>query len=152
MFYRFAYESEFYPTLSRVPMSVRMKMDLTGVKISLDDWLAFSFEERTVLCHLPVHGEEERKVFVSYLNFLSRKYCGRPIDLAQALDSSLWDDLNQVPPDVTGKSALKGRGVTREEWTRWKFHERYAVYKTAIAKRDTEAFFALLGELRESSN
>lgn len=152
MFYRFAYESEFYATLSRVPMSVRMKMDLTGVKISLDDWLAFSFEERMVLCHLPVDTEEEKQVFISYLDFLSRGYCGGPMDLTQALDSSLWNDLSQVPPAVAEKSTLKGRGVAREEWTRWKFHERYAVYKTAIAKRDTEAFFALLSELRGSNS
>jgi hypothetical protein len=132
-------------------MSVRMKMDLTGVKISLDDWLAFSFEERTVLCHLPVEAEEERQVFISYLDFLSRKYCGRPMEMTQALDRSLWDSKNEVPPPVIEKSALKGRGVSREEWIQWKFHERYAVYKTAIAKRDTEAFFALLSELRGSS-
>lgn len=148
MFHRFVYESEFYPNLSRVPMYVRMKLDLTGVTISLDDWLAFSLEERTVLCHLPIDTEEEQRAFLSYLDFLSRKYCGGPVDLAQAVDSSLWDDLDQVPPAVIDKSALKGRGVTREEWIHWQFHERYALYKTAIAKRDTEAFFALLSELR----
>ena len=152
MFHRFVYESEFYPNLTRVPMYVRMKLDLTGVRISLDDWLAFSFEERTVVCHLPIDTGEEKQVFISYLDFLSRKYCGSPIDLAQALDSRLWDDLEKVPPAVIDKSALKGRGVTREEWTHWKFHQRYALYKTAIAKRDTEAFFALLSELRGSNS
>jgi hypothetical protein len=152
MFYRFTYESEFYPSLSRVPMSVRMKMDLTGVKISLDDWLVFSFEERTVLCHLPVDTGEERQVFIAYLDFLSQKYCGAPIDLTQALESSLWDDLDNVPRAVIDKSAPQGRGVSREEWTRWKSHERYALYKTAIAKRDTEAFFALLRELRGTNS
>ena len=41
MFYRFGYETEFYPGLSRLPLHVRMKLDLTGIKISLKDWLAF---------------------------------------------------------------------------------------------------------------
>jgi hypothetical protein len=152
MFHRFVYESEFYPNLSRVPMHVRMKLDLTGAKISLDDWLAFSFEERTVLCHLPVDTEEEQQAFISYLDFLSRKYCGGPLDSTQALDRSLWDGSDRVPPAVIAKSALKGRAVTPEEWTRWKTHERYGLYKTAIAKRDTEAFFALLSELRGSNS
>jgi hypothetical protein len=152
MFHRFVYESEFYPNLSRVPMYVRMKLDLTGVTISLDDWLAFSFEERTALCHLPIDTEEERQVFISYLDFLSRKYRGGPLALTQPVDSSLWNDLGKVPPAVIDKSALKGRAVTREEWTQWKFHQRYALYKTAIAKRDTEAFFALLSELRGSNS
>jgi hypothetical protein len=152
MFHRFVYESEFYPNLSRVPMSVRMKLDLTGVTISLDHWLAFSLEERNVLCHFPIDTEEEKQVFISYLDFLSRKYCGGPVASTQPVDTSLWNDLEKVPPAVVDKSAVKGRGVTREEWTHWKFHQRYALYKTAIAKRDTEAFFALLSELRGSNS
>jgi hypothetical protein len=74
------------------------------------------------------------------------------VDLTQALDSSVWDDLDKVPAPVTDKSALKGRVVTRVEWTQWELHERYALYKTAIAKRDTEAFYALLSELRGSNS
>jgi hypothetical protein len=152
MFHRFVYESEFYPNLSRVPMHVRMKLDLTGAKISLDDWLVFSFEERTVLCHLPIESEEEKSAFIAYLNFLSGKYCGKPLAMTDALDRALWDASHHVPPSVIGKSALKASSVTREEWTRWKPHERYALYKTANSKRDTEAFFALLKELRETKS
>jgi hypothetical protein len=151
MFHRFLYESEFYPDLSRVPMHVRMKLDLTGVKISLDEWLAFSFEERTAVCHLPVDTEEEKSAFISYLDFLSRKYVGQPVALTDALDSAVWENLEEAPSAVTDKSALKAAPVTRQEWMRWKSHERYALYKTAIAKRDTEAFFALLTELRGSN-
>lgn len=149
MFHRFVYESEFYPDLSRVPMYVRMKLDLTGVKISLDDWLAFSFEERTVLCHFPVESEEEKKVFIAYLNFLSSKYRGAPAAMTDALECALWDSSHNVPTSVLEKSAGKAPAVTNDEWTRWKSYERYALYKTSKAKRDTEAFFALLTELRE---
>jgi hypothetical protein len=78
MFHGFRYESEFYPTLSRVPLHVRMKLDLTGVKISLKDWLSFSFEERTVLCHL-LSIRMRRKETVVALDFLSRKYRGAPV-------------------------------------------------------------------------
>jgi hypothetical protein len=73
MFHRYQYESETYPSLSRIPLHVRMKLDVTGIKISLKDWLAFSIEERTVLCHLPVETEEEKQAFASYLDFLSRR-------------------------------------------------------------------------------
>jgi hypothetical protein len=152
MFHRFVYESAFYPNLSRVPMHVRMKLDLTGVTISLNDWLAFSFEERTVLCHLPVDTEEEKRAFIAYLDFLSRKCCGEPLTLTDALDGALWNASDKVPSSVIDKSALKTPAVTREEWTRWKSHERYALYKTANSKRDTEAFFALLKELRETKS
>jgi len=63
MFHHFRYEAEYYPTLSRLPLDVRMKLDVTGLKISLDDWLSFSFAERTVLCHLPCASDEEKSAF-----------------------------------------------------------------------------------------
>ena len=58
MFYRYRFESEIYPSLSLIPLHVRMKLDITGVKISLKTWLSFSVEECWVLCHLTVETEE----------------------------------------------------------------------------------------------
>ena len=71
-------KKHFYPNLDRLPLHVRMKLDLTGIKLSLKQWLAFHIEERTAICHLPVDHEDEKQVFKDYLNFLSRQYCGRP--------------------------------------------------------------------------
>jgi len=76
MFHRFQYEAEFYPGLDRLPLHVRMKFDLTGIKLSLKQWLAFSFEERKVVCHLPAESEEELEAFVAYMNFLCGRYSG----------------------------------------------------------------------------
>jgi hypothetical protein len=39
-----------------------------------------------------------------------------------------------------------------EEWKRWKFHQRYALYKTALSQSEPEQFFAVLKELRESKD
>ena len=138
MFHRYQHESDIYPSLSRIPLDVRLKLDVTGIKIALTDWLAFSIEERTVLCHLPIETEEERQAFTSYLDFLSR--------------SSLWDNPHQVPEPIAAKSAPLTPPVTVNEWSRWKSYQRYALYKTALSKGDPGQFFAVLKELRESTN
>jgi hypothetical protein len=149
MFFRFAYEAEFYPALNRLPLHVRMKLDLTGIKISLKDWLAFSFEERTVLCHLPIEAVDERQAFTSYLDFLSRKYCGEPVATTEVMTSALWDR-TRVPELVTRKSTATSRAVTLGEWSLWQAHQRYALYKTAISKSQPEAFEKVLDELRKA--
>ena len=149
MFYRFRCESEFYPALSRLPYHVRMKLDLAGVKFSLKDWLAFSFEERMVLCHLPIDAEDECQAFIAYLEFLSRKYLGAQLPLTAPVNRLLWDDANLIPESVAAKSAARNQSVTRAEWARWNSCYRYALYKTAISKNEPEAFYDLLGELRE---
>jgi hypothetical protein len=149
MFFRFAYEAEFYPALNRLPLHVRMKLDLTGIKISLKDWLAFSFEERTALCHLPIEAVDERQAFTSYLDFLSRKYCGEPVATTEVMANALWDQTD-VPEPVTRKSAATSRAVTLDEWSLWQAHQRYALYKTAISKSQPEAFEKVLDELRKA--
>jgi hypothetical protein len=149
MFHRFEYEAEFYPTLSRLPLSVRMKLDLTGIKLSLKDWLAFNLEERQVICHLPVGNAEEQHAFTAYVDFLRRKYHGSPAERLPPMSDSLWHTPHRVPEPVLAKSNAKGKAVTLQEWSRWKFHERYALYKTAISKSEPEKFYAVLNELRE---
>jgi len=152
MFYRYQHESDIYPSLSRIPLHVRMKLDLTGIKIALKDWLAFSIEERAVLCHLPVESAEEKQVFASYVDFLSRRYRGAPAATTAAMSSSLWNDRLEVPVAVAGKRAAQTPPVAVEEWRRWKFHQRYALYKTALSQSDPEQFFAVLKALREAKD
>src|ERR671915_92011 len=108
MFYRFRYEKAFYPNLDRLPLHVRMKLDLTGIKLSLKQWLAFHIEERTAICHLPVDHEDEKQVFKDYLNFLSRQYCGAPAQELSPMEA-LWEISDQVPAPVRERSDDNGK-------------------------------------------
>ena len=150
MFHTYRYEVAFYPSHSRIPLDVRMKLDLTGLKISLKDWLAFSFEERTVLCHLPIDHAEEKQAFAAYIDFLSRRYRGQSVEATQSLDPDLWNSL-EVPGPVAQKSAACFNTVMLAEWQRWEAHQRYALYKTAISESQPEAFAGILDELRSAT-
>lgn len=147
MFHRFRYEAAFYPSLSRIPLHVRMKLDLVGIKISLKDWLAYSFEERAALCHLPAEDAEEQRVFANYIDLLCRRYRDTPVEIAERLDSARWD-AGAIPAEVAQKSAACFNTVTITEWQSWEPHQRYALYKTAVSKSQPEAFADVLSELR----
>ena len=149
MFHRFQYEAEFYPELSRLPLHVRMKLDLTGIKLSLKQWLAFSFEERKVVCHLPVESEEELDAFVTYMNSLCRRYHDSAAQTFPPVTPALWDTPGHIPEPVVKNSRNSGQAITLEEWTHWQFHQRYALYKTAVSKNEPEKFLAVLAELRQ---
>lgn len=148
MFYGFRYEEEFLPTLSRLPLHVRMKLDLAGIKLSLNDWLGFGMEERRVLCHLPVDNEEEKRAFSAYMDFLCKKYRGTPVKRVPPLSDAEWNNPNQVPSPVVERAASMENTVTLEQWQAWHSHQRYALYKTAVSKNEPEKFFAVLEELR----
>jgi hypothetical protein len=152
MFYRFDYEAAYYPKLDRLPLHVRMKLDLTGVKLSLKDWLAFHIEERTIICHLPVDDEDEKQAFRKYLNFLSLQYCGAPAKSVPPMDPFSWEISDRVPGPVLEQSGRNGKAVALEEWKNWASHQRYALYKTAVSKSEPEKFFAVLEQLRKDEN
>jgi hypothetical protein len=149
MFHRFQYESEFYPELNRLPLHVRMKLDIAGIKLSLTHWLAFSLEERRVICHLPVESEEELQAFVGYMNFLCQRYNGSAAQRLPPMSPTLWNSELQIPQPVVEKSRDSGRTITLEEWMDWQSHERYALYKTAVSTSEPENFCAVLTELRQ---
>ncbi len=148
MFYRYRFESEIYADLSRIPLHVRLKLDLTGVKISLKDWLAYSMDERGVLCHLPVETEEEKKTFASYLDFLSWRYQGKEAELTKPVADPPWNKVDGIPDSVLAKSKDIGKPVTTDEWNRWNVYQRYAVYKLSISKNEPEKFEQALQEFR----
>lgn len=151
MFHPYRYEAEFYPALSRIPLDMRMKLDLTGLKISLRDWLACSVEERAALCHLPIDSVEEKQDFTAYVDFLCRKNKGEPVEVTEVLDPLLWSAA-EVPAAVAQRSASCFNTVMLAEWRRWEPHQRYALYKTAISKSQPEAFADILDELRAGTN
>jgi len=149
MFYRYRFESEIYPSLRLIPLHVRMKLDLTGVKISLKTWLAFSLEERSVLCHLPIATEEERETFTSYLDFLSRRYLGEGVQRISPITDPPWENPSRIPESVLAHSGESGQKVTLEEWSQWNPCQRYALFKLSISKNEPEQFQEALKEFRE---
>jgi hypothetical protein len=149
MFRRYRFESEIYPALSRIPLHVRMKLDLTGIKIALQTWLAFSHEERQVLCHLPVETAEERGVFSAYLDSLSRRYLGEKVSQDPPATDHPWKDPGRVPDPVQAKSGEIGQVVTLGEWSGWDLYQRYALWKLSISKNEPEQFYRGLREFRE---
>ena len=148
MFHRYDYEAEFYPALSRLPLDLRRKLDLTGIKISLKHWLVYSMEERAVLCHLPCDNDDEKDVFRCYLDFLSGKYLGRPTEKTAVMSEALWGD-SAVPEAVVERCRSLHEVVSVEEWRRWPSHHRFALYKTAVSKSQPEAFEQVLRQLRK---
>ncbi len=144
MFYRFEFEAAFYPALERVPFHVRMKLDLAGVRVSLNTWRAFSLEERRALCHLPADTDEEKEVFAAFLSALAQSRAGVEAERCPALDADEW----AVPGAVAARSEAEGVRVTPAEWSRWAGHERYALHKTALSK-DPRLFQQALKEMRQ---
>jgi hypothetical protein len=148
MFHLFEHEAELLPELNRLPLYARMKLDIAGIKVSLNHWLGFALEERRVICHLPIESGDELMTFVQYINFLCKSHNGCAAQTLPPLSPTLWNTPHPIPNPVLDVSRESGRAIELDEWARWQSYERYALYKTAASKNEPEKFFAVLAELR----
>ncbi len=148
MFCRFRFESEIYREMSRLPIHLRMKLDVTGIKLSLKDWLAFSLEERRLLCEAPVEPEQERARFVAAVASLMKTRTGIESTRISPPVDTAWEDPNKIPPVVLDRSVVGELPVAPTEWAQWSPCQRYALVKFAVSKNEPETFYEALREFR----
>jgi len=85
----FAFESDFAGTLRCIPMIVRLKLDLCGVKLSLRQWSRFTRDDRAALVEDPCETAAEAAAYGAALAGLIAERAGEvavslPIDPARA--------------------------------------------------------------------
>lgn len=147
MYKRFAFEGDVHLTLECVPLTVRRKLDLAGLKISLAGWQTLTRAERLALCHLPVDDAEAVSIYRTvYLGFAER--AGVPLTpLADdSMASRPW--LAPMPPAaVAVKAALLDGVVDLSLWPDLDEESRYALFKLSDPKKDASKLRAALLEL-----
>lgn len=134
MFRRFDFENEVYETLELVPMSVRRKLDLAGVKLHLNQWQAFSRTERLVVCHFPADSREEREVLAAFLAEAVKRRNGEELS-TPASASETAADADYMPPEVA--HLISEFGLDGDIWSRrFDPDERYALAKLTRGPAD----------------
>ena len=148
----FAFESDFSGTLRCIPMIVRMKLDLCGVKLSLRQWSCFTRDDRAALVEGPCETAAEAAAYGIALSGLIADRAGEtavnlPIDPAPA-----WADTSCVLERVA--TYVEGLGLpalTVGQWGRLSALQRFALFKLTRPGHDNDNLvpamreFGLLG-------
>ena len=76
----FDFEEDFMEDNIRcIPMIVRFKMDIAGIKLKLAEWSKFQPAERVKLALLPVSSRLETNKYRTYLCALIEKHTGNQV-------------------------------------------------------------------------
>ena len=148
MYRRFAFEGAVHETLDTVPLAVRRKVDLAGIRITLFGWRALPWEDRLSLCHLPVDTAEDVAVYREVLmRFAART--GIPVDPLPGAPSnrrawSLTEVLARLEAQLGAEEVLS---FDRRRLSSLSDEERYALFKLADPARDPGRLRAALLEL-----
>ena len=147
MYKRFAFEGEVHQSLSCVPLTVRRKLDLAGMKISLDGWQRLPREERMALCHLPVDGPDELTTYQEIM----RGFCDRhgveckPLTGVDEARRS-WSGPD-IPEAVAARVGELGLALAPAAWRALDEESRYALLKLSDPRQAAAKLRAVLAEL-----
>jgi hypothetical protein len=148
----FAFESDFAGTLRCIPMIVRLKLDLCGIKLSLRQWSHFTRDDRAALVENPCETAAEAAAYGVALAALIADRVGEtavnlPIDPAPT-----WADTSCVPERVaTYVAGLGLAALTAGQWGRLSVLQRFALFKLTRPGHDNDNLvpamqeFGLLG-------
>ncbi len=148
----FAFESDFSGTLRCIPMIVRLKLDLCGIKLSLRQWSRFTRDDRAALVEAPCETAADAAAYGAVLAALIAERAGEaavnlPIDPAPA-----WADTSRTPDRVAAYVAELGLAeLTPRQWGRLSPLQRFALFKLTRPGHDNDNLvpamreFGLLG-------
>ena len=147
MYKQFRFEADIHTSLDCVPLTVRRKLDLAQLKISLQGWQALTRAERLALCHLPAESDADIEIYREVLAGL----CARagvalaPLHDADAAARS-WNAAS-VPERLGARLRELGVSLDDGRWRALDEESRYALLKLADPNKHKEKLHAACVEL-----
>ena len=140
----FSFERELRDTLELVPLTVRRKLDLAELKLSLEGWKALPLEDRRALCDAVV--ERDPTAFAAVLVACAGRAGARLEPRSLPDGGPPWRSA-EVPGPVRARLAELGTALDPPAWGALDDEARYVLLKLAEKQRDPERFASASGEL-----
>lgn len=143
----FSFETDFAGALYCIPMAVRRKLDLCGVKVSLKQWNKFTLEERQQLvtrsCDTPEQAD-------SYQSVVAQLLQTRAGDTPQFLDRDAgteWKGTSAVPERLIQYCQERGvEAPSLAQWAALPELQRFALFKLTRPGHTNENFIPAMRE------
>lgn len=143
----FRFEMDFADTLRCVPMVVRMKLDLCGVKLSLRQWSRFTMAQRSQLTKSPITSLNERAAYRALLVYLISTQTGEEPKFLPDVNSDIWEKSDAVPEVVLQAALSFGEPPpTLDQWSRLSSLQRFALIKLTRSGHDNLNFVPAMRE------
>jgi hypothetical protein len=145
----FRFEVDFGGTLRCVPMSVRMKLDQTGIKLSLKQWNRIPPLERRELVERPCVTAAETDAYQEYVVKLIEAHTRSAVEFATIDSSPPWANGGAVPQRIC--EWARGLGVeppSAQQWVALAPLQRFALFKLTRPGHSNENFLPAMREFR----
>jgi hypothetical protein len=124
----FQFEADFTAALRCIPMAVRRKLDLAGVKLKLQHWSELSESERAELLAWPDDPDSIAALRQQLLERTAALSAGRAKELPRPTGEP-WQQAEQLPEGLVASCAQLGLAVRARGWSELDELQRFALVK-----------------------
>jgi len=126
----FKFEEDFVENNIRcIPMVVRLKLDLCGIKLKLAEWSKFSIEERAILAESPCEDQFEISAYKKYLQQLVINHTGYEASELRTAETMEWTILDRIPEIIEEKIKEFRWTLSTHQWNNLNELQRFALVK-----------------------
>ena len=143
----FAFEDDFVATLRCIPMAVRFKLDLAGVKVSLRQWSRFTAQDRRELLARPCDEPAEVEAYRAGVSELVAARTGEAAKPLPPNETVAWNEDDRTPePVTTFARSVAVDPPSDEAWRGLTPLERFVLLKLSRDNHDNVNFVPALEE------
>ncbi|MGL6269724.1 MAG: nitrate reductase associated protein [Chitinophagaceae bacterium] len=148
----FEFEEDFVEENMRcIPMIVRFKMDLAGIKLKLAHWCKFSNDERITLALMPCKKQEEVSIYRQFLAGLIKKYANEEPEKLAIVSQPEWAIENAIPEQLLEKAGELKCDITLVKWAGLTELQRFALLKLLRPGHENKHFPKAIHEFNLAS-
>lgn len=137
----FRFEEDFVEANVRcIPMIVRFKLDITGIKLKLSEWSKFSIEERIALATWSTGNENELTNYHRYITGLIRSHTAHEATTLEIDPNPTWAVLHTVPAEIQEQAGSYGWSITPSQWKLLTNLQRFALSKLSKPGHENKNF------------
>ena len=143
----FRFEVDFGGTLGCIPLSVRMKLDQSGIKLSLKQWNRMPSSSRRELVERLCNTAAETEAYRKYLVAQIEAHTPTSAEHVAIEAAPPWADAGIVPERIC--SWARDVGVappSAEQWAQLSPLQRFALYKLTRPGHSNENFLPAMRE------
>ncbi len=142
----FAFEADFMGSWRCIPLCVRRKLDLAGIKLKLRHWLALDEGERQQLVDWP-DGPQDLRDFAFHLKRRTATMGDDPVGELPIPHAPPWRE-GEPPAGVIAALLPMGQTLNQGQWQRLSELERFALCKLARPGHDHRNLTPALAEFK----
>lgn len=146
----FGFESGYAQDLHFVPIAMRYRLDLAGLKIGLEAWLKIPVARRFYLAAFPIATGDGTAAFALEAGRAHCEAVGTEPATVPRSDPETWSGALPPPEPVVVACRDNGNPMESAQWRQMTDLQRYALLKLSLSRRNPEAFGMAWREFSEN--